>query len=505
MYSFRVPGQSTGVHRAAVSRCRHRSGAPAAGVGAGRLRARGQVAPGRCASGGPLHCFARAGAPVAPGNPGLSIAMVWMAFPGEHSIGRAARELASTRGWFTDGGAPSRSPTGWSRDSSLSRTGCGPGRPVHSCGPCCQDRRGPFPGQLQPRAGTRCRGRGPPSCGGSRPRSRGRATQLLHEVRAVERPDACRGRLPDVPLLPPEALQEVPEDPGTPDLRDPLHGRLPLAPVGAVEVAEDPRHVTCVVPGPGHDLSMGQEIIYNIGWKSPSLIHVLHRMAHPGTGPGPSGLAPAWESSVNLFVIIRIILVRARERRSPRVPQVQSFQAGSWHPDRGCTRLAHSGRVTVQVKDARPPPRQNTRCGGGVLGKNSISSDLEKYMIAAGKGFWDGQRGVDRLNPRKGNTGRSDEEKNEAGDIIRVRLPQKRNREMFAQAELMMGANHIRVKCYDGVTRLGRIKGKIKKRIWIREGDILIVVPWSFQDDKCDIIYRYTGPQVEWLRRNGYL
>ena len=52
---------------------------------------------------------------------------------------------------------------------------------------------------------------------------------------------------------------------------------------------------------------------------------------------------------------------------------------------------------------------------------------------------------------------------------------------------------------------MGRIKGKIKKKVWIREGDILIVVPWSFQDDKADIIYRYTGPQVEWLRRNGYL
>lgn len=90
-------------------------------------------------------------------------------------------------------------------------------------------------------------------------------------------------------------------------------------------------------------------------------------------------------------------------------------------------------------------------------------------------------------------------------EIVRVRLPQKRNREMFAMAELMMGANHIRVKCFDGVSRLGRIKGKIKKKVWIREGDVLVVVPWSFQDDKCDIIYRYTGPQVEWLRRNNYL
>ena len=86
-----------------------------------------------------------------------------------------------------------------------------------------------------------------------------------------------------------------------------------------------------------------------------------------------------------------------------------------------------------------------------------------------------------------------------------MRLPDKRKGELFANADLMLGANHIRVRGYDGVTRVGRIKGKIKKRVWIREGDVLIIVPWSFQDEKADIIYRYTKPQVEWLMRNKYL
>lgn len=88
---------------------------------------------------------------------------------------------------------------------------------------------------------------------------------------------------------------------------------------------------------------------------------------------------------------------------------------------------------------------------------------------------------------------------------IRVRLPKKYAGEQFACAELMLGAYHIRVKCSDGVTRMGRIKGKIKKRAWIREGDIVIVTPWSFQDEKCDISYRYTPPQKDWLRKNQYL
>ncbi|MHC1626714.1 MAG: translation initiation factor eIF-1A [Methanoculleaceae archaeon] len=89
--------------------------------------------------------------------------------------------------------------------------------------------------------------------------------------------------------------------------------------------------------------------------------------------------------------------------------------------------------------------------------------------------------------------------------IVRVRLPNRNKNEMFGRAESMLGANHVRVRCFDGVTRTGRIKGKIKKRVWIREGDLLIIVPWSVQDDKCDIFYRYVRPQVEWLDRHGYL
>jgi translation initiation factor 1A len=88
---------------------------------------------------------------------------------------------------------------------------------------------------------------------------------------------------------------------------------------------------------------------------------------------------------------------------------------------------------------------------------------------------------------------------------VRVRLPKKWNNEQFAYAETMQGANHIRVRCLDGVTRMGRIRGAIKKRVWIREGDTIIVIPWSFQDSKCDIVYRYLRPQSDWLRKNQYI
>ncbi len=95
---------------------------------------------------------------------------------------------------------------------------------------------------------------------------------------------------------------------------------------------------------------------------------------------------------------------------------------------------------------------------------------------------------------------------NEVSDeITRVRIPRKQNNEILGVVEHMLGANRIQVRCMDGVVRMGRIPGKIKKRTWIKEGDIVIVVPWSFQNDKADVVWRYTGPQVNWLERKGLL
>jgi translation initiation factor 1A len=76
---------------------------------------------------------------------------------------------------------------------------------------------------------------------------------------------------------------------------------------------------------------------------------------------------------------------------------------------------------------------------------------------------------------------------------------------MFAVVESMMGAGHIKVRCEDGEERLARIPGKMRKKIWIREGDIVLIVPWTFQNKRADVIWRYTNPQVEWLEKRGHL
>ncbi len=73
-------------------------------------------------------------------------------------------------------------------------------------------------------------------------------------------------------------------------------------------------------------------------------------------------------------------------------------------------------------------------------------------------------------------------------------------------ATKMLGYDRVMVKCQDGRERLCRIRGKMKRRVWIRVGDVVLVSPWDFESDKRgDLFWRYTRAQAEDLRRRGYV
>lgn len=72
-------------------------------------------------------------------------------------------------------------------------------------------------------------------------------------------------------------------------------------------------------------------------------------------------------------------------------------------------------------------------------------------------------------------------------------------------ATQLLGAARIRVLCEDNSSRMGRITGKMKKKMWIREGDLLILRPWGFQEGKADILFRYSRTQAMYLSRRKLL
>ncbi len=88
---------------------------------------------------------------------------------------------------------------------------------------------------------------------------------------------------------------------------------------------------------------------------------------------------------------------------------------------------------------------------------------------------------------------------------IRVKMPNSKVNEMFALAEQILGGRRVNVLCADGEMRLARIPGKMRRRQWVREGDLIIVWPWDFQDSKADVKHRYTKTQAMYLSRKGVL
>ena len=81
----------------------------------------------------------------------------------------------------------------------------------------------------------------------------------------------------------------------------------------------------------------------------------------------------------------------------------------------------------------------------------------------------------------------------------------KREGEEYAEVDRMLGDRRCECRCTDGKTRVGTICGSMRKRVWIRAGDIVCVSLRGYQDDKCDITYKYTPEEVDILRRDGSL
>lgn len=88
--------------------------------------------------------------------------------------------------------------------------------------------------------------------------------------------------------------------------------------------------------------------------------------------------------------------------------------------------------------------------------------------------------------------------------ITRIHLP--RDNHCFGIVQRRLGGSRMEVRCFDGKTRICRIPGRLKRRLWVRAGDLIIVEPWEFSGDKRgDVLYKYTKAQLSFLKRKGYL
>mmetsp|Transcript_21210 Transcript_21210/g.71310 ORF Transcript_21210/g.71310 Transcript_21210/m.71310 type:complete len:136 (-) Transcript_21210:1265-1672(-) len=84
-------------------------------------------------------------------------------------------------------------------------------------------------------------------------------------------------------------------------------------------------------------------------------------------------------------------------------------------------------------------------------------------------------------------------------------LVYKEDGQEYAQVTKMLGNGRLEAYCFDGVNRLCHIRGKLRKRVWIQQGDIVLIGLREFQDQKADVILKYDNEEARSLKAYGEL
>ncbi|PRP77451.1 hypothetical protein PROFUN_14339 [Planoprotostelium fungivorum] len=107
-----------------------------------------------------------------------------------------------------------------------------------------------------------------------------------------------------------------------------------------------------------------------------------------------------------------------------------------------------------------------------------------------------------KIRVRKGGKNRR-RGKNE-GEIKRE-LVFKEDGQEYAQVVRMLGNGRLQAQCFDGKERLAHIRGKLRKKVWVNQGDIILISLRDFQEEKADVILKYNSDEARLLKSYGEL
>jgi translation initiation factor 1A len=116
---------------------------------------------------------------------------------------------------------------------------------------------------------------------------------------------------------------------------------------------------------------------------------------------------------------------------------------------------------------------------------------------------------------------------------MRRELTFKEDGQEYAQVIKMLGNGRLEAMCFDGNKRLATIRGmsllhamtrtqkeskanqakltrfflpgKLRKKVWINQGDIILLSLRDYQDNKGDVILKYTADEARSLKAYGEL
>ncbi|KAK7540518.1 putative eukaryotic translation initiation factor eIF-1A subunit [Phyllosticta citribraziliensis] len=105
----------------------------------------------------------------------------------------------------------------------------------------------------------------------------------------------------------------------------------------------------------------------------------------------------------------------------------------------------------------------------------------------------------------KGKGGKNRRRGKNENDNEKRELVFKEEGQEYAQVVKMLGNGRLEAQCFDGEKRLAHIRGKLRKKVWINQGDIILLSLRDYQDEKGDVILKYNADEARSLKAYGEL
>lgn len=105
----------------------------------------------------------------------------------------------------------------------------------------------------------------------------------------------------------------------------------------------------------------------------------------------------------------------------------------------------------------------------------------------------------------KGKGGKNRRRGKNENDNEKRELTFKEDGQEYAQVIKMLGNGRLEALCFDGSKRLAHIRGKLRKKVWINQGDIILLSLRDYQDEKGDVILKYSADEARSLKAYGEL
>ena len=74
--------------------------------------------------------------------------------------------------------------------------------------------------------------------------------------------------------------------------------------------------------------------------------------------------------------------------------------------------------------------------------------------------------------------------------------------EDYAIVLQLLGSSRLKVMCLTSQQeKIGIIRGNMRKKVWIGKDDIILISNRDFEDNKCDVVHKYTPDEVKLLKK----